>query len=233
MKKLVLILTALVVATATYSQCNLYFPLKQGSSFELTTYNAKEKVTGTVTYTVKEVRNDGTEADMGNVVKDEKGKQTSTADYTVKCVGTEMHIDIKAFVPSQTLEGYKDMEIKAKGDGFLIMPSQLTVGGSLPDGKSSWDINAKGSTTVMTTLSMEITNRKVVSKESITVPAGTFECYKITSDVKMESMTFGLSVPFTSKSEEYYAPGTGLVKSLTYSKNDKLMGSTALSKIVN
>jgi hypothetical protein len=85
----------------------------------------------------------------------------------------------------------------------------------------------------MTTLSMTVTNRKVEAKETITVPAGTFECYKITGNTHMETATFGLKVPIEMKTIEYFAPGVGLVKSITYNKNDKLQGSTALSKINN
>jgi hypothetical protein len=49
----------------------------------------------------------------------------------------------------------------------------------------------------------------------------------------METATFGLKVPIEMKTIEYFAPGVGLVKSITYNKNDKLQGSTALSKINN
>lgn len=232
MKKCIAILAAAVVSvTGAKAQCDMYFPLSSGASFELATYNAKEKPTGTVTYYVKDVRNGGTEADMMSEVKDEKGKLESTSTYTVMCKGNEMAIDIKSLIPAATLDGYKDMDIKAKGEGFMLLPSALTVGATLPDATSSWDITAKGQTTVMTTLTMSVTNRKVEAKETITVPAGTFDCYKITANTRMETATFGLKIPIEMKTIEYYCPGTGLVKTITFSKNDKPQGSTALSKI--
>jgi hypothetical protein len=232
-KSLLLSVFTLLLSISAIAQCDMYFPLKAGASFEMTTYNTKEEPNGTVTYYIKEVRNNGTEADLMSEVKDKKGKVQSTATYTVLCKGTEMNIDIKALVPAATMDGYKDMDVKAKGEGYLVLPSALTVGATLPDATMSWDISAQGQTTVMTTLSMTVTNRKVEAKETITVPAGTFECYKITGNTRMETATFGLKVPIEMKTIEYFAPGVGLVKSITYNKNDKLQGSTALSKINN
>lgn len=234
MKKTILLLAITVLLNVlANAQCDMYFPLKAAASYEMTSYNTKEEPNGTVTYYVKEVRNGGAEADLMSEVKDKKGKVQSSAIYTVWCKGTEMNIDIKALVPAATLDGYKDMDIKAKGEGYVVMPSTLTVGATLPDATMSWDISAKGQTTVMTTLTMSVTDRKVEGKETITVPAGTYECYKITANTHMETATFGLKIPIEMKTIEYYAPGVGLVKSVTYNKNDKLQGSTALSKVNN
>ncbi|UPT66735.1 MAG: hypothetical protein M0D57_20250 [Sphingobacteriales bacterium JAD_PAG50586_3] len=211
----------------------MYYPLKTGSSFEMISYNSKEEPNGTVTYYIKEVRNDSTEADLMSEVKDKKGKVQSSATYTVFCKGTEMNIDIKALIPAATLDGYKDMDLKAKGEGYMVMPSVLTVGATLPDAAMSWDITAKGQAMVMTTLSMSVNNRMVEAKDTITVPAGTFECYRITAETHMETAIGGMKIPIDMKTIEYFAPGVGLVKSITYNKNDKLQGSTALSKINN
>ena len=232
MKKRFLFATSFILlAIAANAQCDMYFPLTVGASFEMTSYNPKEEPNGTVTYQIKDIRLDGTEADMTSEVKDKKGKIQSTAAYMVQCKGTEMMIDMKSTLPAATLDGYKDMDIKAKGDGFVVLPGTLAVGTKLPDAVMSWDISAKGQTAVMTTLSMSITNRMVESKDTVTVPAGTFECYKITSNSRMETAIGGMKIPIEMKTVEYYCPGTGLIRTETYSKNDKLQGSSALSKI--
>lgn len=232
MKKCFLFAVAFVLLSSTAkAQCDMYFPLTTGASFEMVSYNPKEEPSGTVTYYVKDLRNGGTEADISSEVKDKKGKVQSTAAYMVQCKGTEMLIDMKSTLPAETLDGYKDMDVKAKGNGFIVLPGALTVGATLADAFMSWDISAKGQTTVMTTLSMSITNRMVEAKDTVTVPAGTFECYKITANSRMETAIGGMKIPIEMKTIEYYCPGTGLVKSYTYSKNDKLQGSSALSKI--
>ncbi len=230
MKKLITVAVACFASLAMIAQCDIYIPMKKGTAYEMTMYNSRDKVSGTVTYLVNEVRNDGTEADMSNEVKNEKGKVTSTSAYTIICKNGDLSIDLKSMIPAQTLEGYNDMDIKAKAQGLMIIPKDLTVGQTLPNAESSWDISAKGSATVMTSLTITMTNRKVAGKDTIVTPAGTFECFKITADMKMESVTFGLKVPFECLTEDYYCPGVGLVKSASYSKSGKLQGYNVLSK---
>jgi hypothetical protein len=80
-------------------------------------------------------------------------------------------------------------------------------------------------------MKINITNRVVASQESVTTAAGTFNCYKITQDFKMENIVMGMTIPITMKSIEYYAAGTGMVKSQSFDKNGKLAGYTLLTKI--
>lgn len=215
---------------AATAQCDVYIPMVKGYSYEMTIYNGKDKITGTATYTVNDVKNEGKQADMTNEVKNEKGKATSTTTYTITCNDGNLNVDLKSLVPAQTLEGYKDMDIKAKGDAYIVVPQNLGVGQVLPDATGIWEITAKGSATVMTTLSLTVTNRKVDGKESITTTAGTFDCFKVIGDTKMVTSTFGLEVPFEYKTEEYFCPGTGIIKSAAY-RNDKLQGYNLISKI--
>lgn len=75
-------------------------------------------------------------------------------------------------------------------------------------------------------MSFMVTNRKVIGKESVTTPAGTFECYKISYDIATKMM-----INMKTKATEWYARGTGLIKSETYSTDGKLMGSNVLTSI--
>lgn len=220
---------ACITTLSANAQCSIFMPMEKGARHEMTMFNGKEKQIGTVSYTVADARDNGKEADMVNEVTNEKGKVTSTTNYTIRCNNGNIEIDIKSLVPAQTMEGYKDMDVKAKGDAYIAIPQELAEGQTLPDAKGAWEISAKGSTTVMTTLTMDITNRKVAAKETIATPAGTFDCFKITGNTKMVTSTFGLNVPFEFTTEEWYSPGTGLVKSASY-RNDKLQGYNILSK---
>ena len=233
MKKVIVAAVTCFVSLVLQAQCDIYIPMKKGTAYEMTMYNDRDKVSGTVTYFVKEVMNDGQDAEMANEVKNEKGKLLSTSNYTIHCQNGQMSIDLKSMIPAQTLDGYKDMDIKANGNGVLLLPANLSVGQTLPDATSSWDISSKGTTTIMTTLSISITNRQVVSKESIVTPAGTYDCFNITANMKMVTAIMGMEIPFEVSSEEYYCPGVGLVKSVSYSKSGKLQGYNVLSKITN
>jgi hypothetical protein len=68
----------------------------------------------------------------------------------------------------------------------------------------------------------------VVGKESITTPAGTYDCYKITSDIATQTQ-MGIKMNINVSSIEWITSKLGVVKSESYNKNDKLMGYTILS----
>jgi len=73
-----------------------------------------------------------------------------------------------------------------------------------------------------------ITNRKVEAIEDITTPAGTFTCYKISSDVETKMM-----MKISIKSVEWYAKNVGTVRTESYNNNGKLTGYTLLTDFKN
>jgi hypothetical protein len=56
-----------------------------------------------------------------------------------------------------------------------------------------------------------MTKRKVTGKESLTTPAGTWDCFTITYHSKM-IFKMGIGIPMNSDVTEWYAPGFGVVK---------------------
>lgn len=114
------------------------------------------------------------------------------------------------------------MEMKFSGTD-LEFPSALVPGTNLPDGTFTMEAFMNG--IKMITLNVTITNRKVLSKESITVPAGTFECYKISYDSELKA-------GFAKKSYTYvtwFAPEVGAVKSEYYSVKGSLEGHSEMT----
>ena len=96
---------------------------------------------------------------------------------------------------------------------------------------ASVTVTVYNGTALFSTMKINISNRLVASQESITTPAGTFNCFKITQDIKVESIMMGMTIPISMKSAEYYAAGTGLVKSQSFDKNGKLSGYSLLTKL--
>jgi hypothetical protein len=74
-------------------------------------------------------------------------------------------------------------------------------------------------------MTINITNRKVVGIESVTVPAGTYNCYKITYDIETK-----LGIKVSSSAIQWMNKGAGSVKTETYDKKGKLLGSTVLKE---
>ena len=64
----------------------------------------------------------------------------------------------------------------------------------------------------------------VVGMESVTTPAGTFYCYKINHETSSKDMLQTV----TSKSASWIVEGVGTVKSESYDRRGRLLGSTEL-----
>lgn len=211
--------------------CDLYMPLVAGTAFEYQMYDASDKANGTV---VQKVNTATISADGYNVANitsksyDKKGKEEGTADVNIKCNGTTILFDLKALIPSESSKQWEGMDVKAEGE-YMEYPQTLTDGMTLTDGKLTITVYDKG--VLFATMKITYSNRKVEGSESITTPVGTYTCKKVTSDVKIENIVMGMSIPFSSKTAEYYASGVGMVKNIAYNKNGKMLSYQVLNKI--
>lgn len=210
--------------------CNMYYSLTSGNEYEMTNYDLNDKVEGKAINKITNVvtTTEGSMATVQTTTKDKKDEVAATASSSVKCVGDKMYIEMKSFVPSQSTVQMQNMDIKSDAS-WMELPQNLSVGMTLADASGTISLYSNG--TLITTMKITITNRKVAGKESVTTTAGTFDCYKITQDFQMETTTMGISVPVSIKGVEYYSAGTGSVKTETYDKNGKLMGYSLLTKI--
>jgi hypothetical protein len=210
--------------------CGLYYPMVNGYETEMTSYNANDQLTGTTDSKITNVATsaDGTTATIQSTVKDKKGAETSTSSCSVKCTGSSIFIDMSSYIPQQSQNQWKNMTVKMDA-GQLEIPQTLTVGMTLKD--ASVTVTVYNGATLFSTMKIYISNRLVASQESITTTMGTFNCFKITQDIKVENIVMGMTIPMNMKSAEYYAVGTGMVKSQSFDKNGKLSGYTLLTKI--
>lgn len=202
---------------------------KTGMQFEMTTFNTKDKLTGKISYNVKDVHKEGSSTimDMTAVFEDEKGKQRPPYSVRYTCTGDELVADLSGMMQAMQAN-MKDMELKMKMNK-LVYPSKYTVGQKLSDGQMEAEMVTNGTT--MSTMNMVMANRKVEGQQSITTPAGTFDTYKITSDMNLENRVFGMPIRTSMHVISYRVPNQILdVRSETYNKSGKLMGYTLLTK---
>jgi hypothetical protein len=226
LKSFVLICACLVILPVIKSQdCTAYFPVKEGSVAEYTNYDAKNKVLGTLTQKTigKETIANGFKINYESESLDKKGQSQFKGQYTVKCENGVFYFEMKSMMSGESMKNYKEGEVEIKGDD-LDMPSNLSVGQVLKDGTLT--VSMKNQVMSMMNMTMVIKNRKVEAAETITTPAGTFECYKITSEVETKMM-----FKMQSKSIQWFAKNVGMVKSESYDKNGKLAGITLLTAI--
>lgn len=230
MKKLFFIVVIFCSAFAAKAQCNQFYAIEDGSEWEYQSLNAKGKSTGKSIQKVSSFskKGNGYEAIVRSQMLDDKGKEIMAMDMELKCEGGTMFIDMRNLVSQDQMKAFGNYEVKVEATN-LELPSSLSDGQSLNDGNIV--ITALNAPIPM---KMEITvrNRKVIGKESVTTPAGTFDSYKISSEMVMQSQ-FGLKMTVEASSVEWIAPKVAVVKTESYNKNGKLMGSTVLSRRVN
>jgi len=222
--KIIILIGLYFISFTSVSQdaCKTYYPLEEGVKFEMTTYNKKGKKEGVVNYKVTDIDNDT--ATIETIIYDEKGKEIITSNYQILCEGDKISIDFKSMISPEMFKQYKDMDMDITGNN-IELPNDLQIGQTLKDARMNMAINMGGITMNM---SVDMLNRKVNNKESITTSAGTFECYALSYDSEIK---MGFKMKFIIK--EWIAEGVGVVKSETYNKKGKLMGYSELTKFSN
>ncbi len=225
-----LFLAAITLSNNQAQDC-MGVTFKTGMSFELSQFNAKDKAIGKIVYQVKDVHKEGgsTIMDISAQFEDEKGKQRPPYSIHYSCTGNELTADMSGMMQAMQSGGMKDMEMKLKSNK-LIYPGKLSVGQKLSDGQMEVEMGNNG--TAMMNMSMTMANRLVESKAPITTPAGTFDAYKITSDMNMENKVMGMPIRSTMHIISYRADNQIFdIKSETYNKSGKLMGYSLLTKL--
>ena len=97
------------------------------------------------------------------------------------------------------------------------IPADIYEGMELPD----YSIEIK---IMFITSKMGCKDRKVIGRESVTTPAGTFDCYVVEETMTAKAMMVN------ERQVSWYARGVGLVKQQTFDKK-KLTGTTLLTAI--
>ena len=172
--------------------------------------NKRGKETGKNIYTISDVNKSGTNfsSTINSELFDNKGKSIAKATNNIKCSGGIMMMDMKMFMPSTQQE---QMGTAATGgvQAFIEYPVNMKVGDNLNSGEFSMDFKMQSG--INAHIDMSITDRKVDGKETVTTPAGTWDCFKISYHSKIK-MKIGIGIPINANVTEWYAPGFGVVK---------------------
>ena len=204
--------------------CSKYYPMVEGATFQYTNYNKKGKTEGIADYKVSAVNTSGdvTSATMSIALTDEKGKEIYTTDYNFTCTGNMVSVDYESLIPSSTLQQFEDMEMDISGTD-LELPNDLSVGLELPDSNVAIKISMSG---INMNTTVDMVNRKVEKQESVTTPAGNFDCFVVYSENLIKAMMVKQSFP----SRVWYSEGVGMIKQESYKKNGDVLTSTILTK---
>ncbi len=202
-----------------------YYSLTEGHSVEYAHYDKKNKLTAHNKQTVKKIVNTpkGIKATINSEYRDEKGKVFSSGDVYVKIENDVYYFDIRNVLDPRTLEVFGENEVEITGKE-LELPKNISVGQHLPDAEVS--IKIKMSDVPLPPMRIRVYDREVIGQEKITTSAGTFQCYKIESQMEIKNI-----ITTTVKTKEWVAEGVGVVKSETFNKKGKLLGSMLLNEM--
>lgn len=230
---LLILLLLCFLPTLQAQNCTFYFPQNEGAVLELTQYDKKGKVENVTLHKVK--KNNSTANRTEIVVAYEyHGKEVednfeSSGEYTVFCEDGTYKFEFGALMPKMNGgQGQENMEMEMKSD-YLEIPANPQPGQTLPDGKLEMTAKMEGNPMMAKGFktTVNVTERKVEARETITTPAGTFDCIKISSVNEFKMMM----VKSKSKTIEWFAEGVGLVRSEYYNKRGKLDGYSELTKL--
>ncbi|MCU0354244.1 MAG: hypothetical protein MUD08_10990, partial [Cytophagales bacterium] len=156
--------------------------MKTGAVMVLQHSDAKGKPVGKMTQRIKAVRPvaKGFSADVEAEMTDNKGKNISKATYTMACDNGVFKINMRSMMgpAGSPPPGMEQARMEYTGDD-LDLPVNMRPGQTLNDGKA----NMKTYMGDMKLMEMDfsVRDRKVESRESVTTPAGTFDCIRVSS----------------------------------------------------
>lgn len=210
-------------STMAQNGCDGYYANQKGTKYQTKAYDKKNKLVSISNYVIKD--SDAKKTVVQVTTTNDKGKETLNTDFDILCDGNSISIDQKKLMSKQITATMTDPSVSTTVSGNnLVTPNELIVGQSLPENEI--DILVKSSMNM--TVKFKTFDRKVIGKEKITVPAGTFDCYIVTASLDAQVL---VNKKTTTKS--WLAKGVGLVKQETYSKKGDLEKTdflTAFSK---
>jgi hypothetical protein len=216
------LLISLPFENMAQTECNPYFVLKKGKKWTTSNYNAKDKYEGKQSFEILDLSESGNNltAKVMLMSYDKKDELQMEKEIEFVCEDGVIKMDMSQYLPQETMESFKDMEIDMELEDLEI-PRNLEVGQYLDEGS----VTATISGPMKMKFSVKMTDRKVMDKETLVVPAGTYETYKINSIIKFDAM----GMERETKNVEWIAKEVGAVRTESYDKKGKLASYTVLT----
>lgn len=203
--------------------CVTYFPLAVGSVFEIQTFNKKNKLIAFARHTV--MHDSLVKHTVQVLVRKEMWDERRQVylgynSYMAYCHDGTLLYDTR-FLLTEKDKNVMNRDPTTITFDILDVPSSFVNGQKLQEGALKLKI---GTVRVKT----EMLNRQADGMETITIPAGTFECIKISYDAYYH---YGISKVKKLRVQEWYSAGVGLVASKTFNSKGELQKYSQLSSI--
>ncbi len=224
-KILIVIFLFVAFSVASAQSCSDYYPMVKGTSYELTTYDKKDKLESVITNTVINFEKKGSTevATIQSITIDKNGNEKLNSEYTISCDSKGVTMDLNTLLKNKIEATQTNSDVQSEITGTNpFTPNNLSVGLDLPASDMKMDFHAGD---VKMSFGANSTDRKVVGKEQVTVPAGTFDCFVITAKNEMK-----LLITKHTTTKIWIAEGVGVVKQETYNKKGHLENYEVLTK---
>ena len=173
---------------------------------------------GTITGTAAS----GRKVNYGMLLRKANGKELfgGRADLVVGIdPNGDVRMDFAATVTAILRNYFPKAKITSEGDSALL-PADMKPGDTLPDAHCTVTVG-------VIKVDVDVTERTVLRRETITVPAGTFDCI-VTREHKVEEASIQHNDTW---SDSWYVPGIGYVRHDTYDKKMRLQTSEVLISV--
>jgi hypothetical protein len=226
MKRLLMTMFVIVIGAGLYAQ-NSFFPTKAGMALTYANSDAKGNTDSYSILTIKDVKGSGKNMTVTCGVtaldKNRKPPKNSPGEMTYQVVIKDgvVIMDVNQMIPAEM----KDQGVKADVKGTpMEIPDNLQPGQSLKNSEVTITIDLG---IMKMSSAVKMTDGKCLAIEDVKVPAGTFNCRKITQKIT----TTAMNITTVQTSVSWYAPNIGTVKSETYDEKNKLVSGSVLAEL--
>ena len=200
--------------------CGSMLLFREGAEITMSNYNVMGTVTSTSVSKVTKVSSEGglTVAEVVMKNTDDKGGNEKTSTTIYKCDGKNFFVDMTSLLAANKMTS-------TNKTNSIEFPFNPAVGDVLADGEYTVSMARAGKEMTVTS---HLRERKVEAKESVTTPAGTFECFRVSSVIEtdmdmpgMDEKSKQLMEQVKKKMEKirmifWYSPGATIIKMENY-----------------
>ncbi|WP_343556231.1 hypothetical protein [Sphingobacterium sp.] len=212
--KNLLLICSFLTAQKTFAQTSQPSLLKKGTRIETLEYNAEKIQTKTKVLTVESVT--GNTSKIRSVTK-EKGAVTEDNVQTYRLENGEATWMNEA------------IDSKTKKPAVLIYPAEMRPGQNI-NNNVTFEHTGKTPEGKKATVSVKISDRKVIAKEKVTVKGGTWDCTKLSYKFSLAIKVAFIKLPFNVDAIEWYNPEVGVVKT-QYSMKGTYAGYSEIASV--
>ncbi len=214
-------------------KCASLYVFREGAVVENASYDENGKETSRQTSNVLKVTNDGSSLNSEVQMKTSGTDTSNVFTGKYRCDGKNLYVDLSSLFANMESKG-----ATMQGDA-IVFPIDLTEGQTLPDATYAFSMDAQGQ---QMKTKVTVKDRKVTGRETITTPAGTFNCYKITANIDadvdfpgMDEKTKKMLQSMKSSMPKqrvamYFDPSVSIVRVEMFS-NDKLQNRSDVVSI--